>query len=356
MLKLVAPNKAITITSHVLPPRTNLSITLPSRDIITDNYASEIIDPTIANKFMPDVGNLGYEIEDFQYYTWRITGWSGLEKRITSPEFAVGCWKWRILLFPLGNEYRNSEDNVSIYLDFADPKGAPAGWHSCVQFALLLWNPEDQTSYVSHTVHHRFTAEEPDWGFSRFYALHELFAPSENRTRPLIENDACNITVFVRIIKDPTGVLWNYFINEEIKAEESHLYLSTKIVTPDIFARHKWFDLDNFIDWQYPLSDVPQIMVKKSETYSNFKDLAAKHLGYPAEQIRFWTFCDRVNKTIRPDTPIINNFFGMTMEEINTKIASGHSELKLFLEMAKPINGKVVAFSKQSNRVPTSKK
>ncbi|CAG8857399.1 30138_t:CDS:2, partial [Gigaspora margarita] len=46
---------------------------------ITDNYASEI-DPTIVNEVMPDPG---YEIEDFQYYTWRITGWSGLEKRIT---------------------------------------------------------------------------------------------------------------------------------------------------------------------------------------------------------------------------------------------------------------------------------
>ncbi|RIB11625.1 TRAF-like protein [Gigaspora rosea] len=327
MLKPVAPNKAITITSHVLPSRTNLSTTLPSRDIISDNYASEIIDPTIANKFMPDDGNLGYEIEDFQYYTWRITGWNGLEKRITSPEFAVGGWKWRILLFPLGNEYRNSEDNVSIYLDFADPKGAPAGWHSCVQFALLLWNPEDQTSNVSHTAHHRFTAEESDWGFTRFYNLHKLFAPSENLTRPLIENDACNITAFVRILRIQL------------------------IVTPDIFARYKWFDLANSIDWQYPLFDVPQFMVRKSETYNNFKDLAAKHLGYPAEQIRFWIFCDRANKTMRPDTPIPNNFFSITMEEIHTKMAIRHDELKLFLEVAKPINGKVVAFNKQSSNI-----
>ncbi|RIB14835.1 hypothetical protein C2G38_2193960 [Gigaspora rosea] len=197
MLKLVIPNKAITITSHVLPPRTNLSTTLPSRDSITDNYASEI-DRTIANKVMPD---LGYEIEDFQYYTWRITGWSGLEKRITSPEFEAGGWKWRILLFPLGNGTKNS-GNVSIYLDFADPEGAPAGWHSCVQFALRLWNPEDQTSYVSYNANHCFTTEEPDWGFNQFYNLPKLFAPSGKRTRPLIENDACNITAFVRIIKE----------------------------------------------------------------------------------------------------------------------------------------------------------
>ncbi|RIB23989.1 ICP0-binding domain of ubiquitin-specific protease 7-domain-containing protein [Gigaspora rosea] len=265
MLKLVTPNKAINITSLVLPPRTNLSTTLPSQDNITDNYAS-VIDPTIANKVMPDPG---YEIEDFQYYTWRITG----------------------------NGYKNS-DNVSIYLDFADSKGAPVGWHSCVQFSLFLWNPEDPASYVYHNSHHRFTAEESNCGFTKFQALHKLFAPSENRTRPLIENNACNITAFVRIIKDPTGILWHYFTKKEEIAEKRHLYLSTKIVTPDTFARHKGFDHANFDNQQYPLSDVPQFMVLKSETYGNFKDLAAKHLGYPAEQIRFWTFCSRVNKTV----------------------------------------------------------
>ncbi|CAG8491668.1 11950_t:CDS:2, partial [Dentiscutata heterogama] len=98
----------------------------------------------IANNIMPD---LGYEIEDFQYHTWQITCWSGLEKRITGPEFETGGWKWRILLFPSGN---NIPDFASIYLEFADPKGAPTYWHSCAQFALFLWNPGDPTCFASH--------------------------------------------------------------------------------------------------------------------------------------------------------------------------------------------------------------
>uniref|UniRef100_U9UKW1 MATH domain-containing protein n=1 Tax=Rhizophagus irregularis (strain DAOM 181602 / DAOM 197198 / MUCL 43194) TaxID=747089 RepID=U9UKW1_RHIID len=101
----------------------------------------------MANKIMPD---LGYEIEDFKYNTWRVTNWRHLEKRITGPEFEAGNWKWRILLFPSGN---NNQDTVSIYLDFVDPKGAPAGWHSCVQFALVLWNPEDPTQYIYHRMY-----------------------------------------------------------------------------------------------------------------------------------------------------------------------------------------------------------
>ncbi|PKY57367.1 hypothetical protein RhiirA4_478376, partial [Rhizophagus irregularis] len=72
---------------------------------------------TMANKIMPD---LGYEIEDFKYNTWHVTNWRNLEKRITGPEFEAGNWKCN-----------NNQEAVSIYLDFVDPKGAPAGWHSC---------------------------------------------------------------------------------------------------------------------------------------------------------------------------------------------------------------------------------
>ncbi|CAB5376644.1 unnamed protein product [Rhizophagus irregularis] len=160
---------------------------------------------TMANNIMPD---LGQEIEDFKYNTWHVTNWRNLEERITGPEFEAGNWKWRILLFPFGN---NNQDVVSIYLDFADMR-APEGWHSCVQFALVLWNPEDPTQYIYHHAHHRFTAEESDWGFTRFYCLRRLLTPYGSRTRAIIENDSANITAFVRVFKDPTGVLWHNFI------------------------------------------------------------------------------------------------------------------------------------------------
>ncbi|CAG8794004.1 15947_t:CDS:10 [Gigaspora margarita] len=276
--------------------------------------------PTIANEVMPD---LGYEIKDFQYYTWRITGWSGLEKRITSPEFETSGWKW-------------NTDVVSIYLDFADPEGAPVGWCSYVQFALLLWNPEDPTSYVSNNAHHRFTAKEPDWGFTRFYPLHKLFAPSENRTRPLIENNACNITAFICIVKDPTDVIWHDFKNEEIKAEESHLYLSAKHFR---FSTLNSPSDTNFDDRRYPLTAIPQLKVLKSETYRNFKRMAAKRFGYSSEQIRFWVFINRQNKTVRPKILLTDNFLDMTIEKIYTTKAAKQNELKFFLEAVdKPAN------------------
>ncbi|PKY58830.1 cysteine proteinase [Rhizophagus irregularis] len=176
-------------------------------------------------EIMPE---LGYEIEEFNYNTWHIKNWQHLDKSITGPEFEVGGWKWRILLFPFGN---NNQDTVSIYLDFVDPKGAPAGWHSCVQFALVLCNSEDPTQFIWHQTHHRFTAEESDWGFTRFYELNKLFYPCENRTRAIIENYSANITAIVRVFKDPTGVLWHNFINYDSKKVTGYVGLKNQGAT-----------------------------------------------------------------------------------------------------------------------------
>lgn len=57
--------------------------------------------------------------------------------------------------------------------------------------------------------HHRFTPEEQDWGFTRFVDLKKLFSIDPVKGRPIIENDETLVTAFVRVLKDPTGVLWH---------------------------------------------------------------------------------------------------------------------------------------------------
>jgi ubiquitin carboxyl-terminal hydrolase 7 len=59
---------------------------------------------------------------------------------------------------------------------------------------------------------HRFTPEESDWGFTRFAEQRKLFSVAwGERERPLVINGA-NMTAYVRIVKDETGVLWHNFI------------------------------------------------------------------------------------------------------------------------------------------------
>jgi hypothetical protein len=59
---------------------------------------------------------------------------------------------------------------------------------------------------------HRFNAEEADWGFTRFCELRRLFSIQwEGRGVPLVQNDEAKVTAYVRVVKDPTGVLWHSF-------------------------------------------------------------------------------------------------------------------------------------------------
>lgn len=37
---------------------------------------------------------------------------------------------------------------VSVYLDYANPKAAPEGWHACAQFALAISNPNDPSVFT----------------------------------------------------------------------------------------------------------------------------------------------------------------------------------------------------------------
>lgn len=59
---------------------------------------------------------------------------------------------------------------------------------------------------------HRFTADEGDWGFTRFYDLRSLFSDAwEGKGVPLVQDEEAKITAYVRVVKDPTGVLWHNF-------------------------------------------------------------------------------------------------------------------------------------------------
>ncbi|TDL15584.1 cysteine proteinase [Rickenella mellea] len=175
-----------------------------------------------AAKHMPE---LGHDVEDTKVYTWKLKNWTKLNKIVRSREFECGGHKWRILLFPFGNTVAapNSNVSVSVFLDYADPNRTPDGWHACAQFALVTSNPHDPTIYTESHSHHRFTSEQPDWGFIRFSALQNLFSVKEGHTRPTIEGESADITVFVRVLKDPTGVLWHNFVNYDSKKETGYV-------------------------------------------------------------------------------------------------------------------------------------
>ena len=78
------------------------------------------------------------------------------------PDLLPPVYDRRILLFPFGNSNAPPNDTVSVYLDYADPKRAPEGWHACAHFALVISNPHDPTIYtVSRTSNFNYTFSIP---------------------------------------------------------------------------------------------------------------------------------------------------------------------------------------------------
>ncbi|KAJ5947605.1 Ubiquitin carboxyl-terminal hydrolase 21 [Penicillium verhagenii] len=156
------------------------------------------------------------EAEEETHNVWHIKDWRKSERKLHGPVFNCGGSPWRILFFPYGNH----SEHASFYLEHAWEGEPPQNWYACVQFALVLSNVKDPSIHVSHVATHRFTADEGDWGFTRFYDIRTLFnEPWEGKGVPLVQDDEAIITAYVRVVKDPTGVLWHSFQNYDSKKE-----------------------------------------------------------------------------------------------------------------------------------------
>ncbi|KAK5166488.1 ubiquitin-specific protease ubp15 [Saxophila tyrrhenica] len=168
------------------------------------------------DRFLPALPE--YETEAETFHTWDIQNWRNLPKRTHGPTFHCAGHPWRILFFPAGNA---ASESVSFYLEQGfDEEKPPDDWYACAQFMLVLHNPNDPSIYIHHEAHHRFTVDEGDWGFTRFADKNRIFAAKfDGHDRPMIENDCARVTAYVRVLKDPTGVLWHNFVNYDSKKE-----------------------------------------------------------------------------------------------------------------------------------------
>ncbi|KTW29759.1 hypothetical protein T552_00966 [Pneumocystis carinii B80] len=179
----------------------------------------------MAGKLLPILPDL--ETISETYFTWHVESWQGLGRKAYSPEFVNGNFNWRILVFPYGN-YQS--DQFSIYLE-CQPLDRSANWYCCAQFCIVMWNKNDPSVWTHHYATHRFIPEESDWGFSRFYDLRKLMMRFEDRNHSIIENDETSITVYLRIVKDSTGILWHSFINYNSRKETGYVGLKNQGAT-----------------------------------------------------------------------------------------------------------------------------
>ncbi|KAG8650978.1 hypothetical protein MANES_07G083000v8 [Manihot esculenta] len=125
-------------------------------------------------------------------FTWTIDNFSRLNtKKLYSDIFVVGGYKWRILIFPKGNNV----DHLSMYLDVADSATLPYGWSRYAQFSLSVVNQIHQKYSIRKDTQHQFNARESDWGFTSFMPLGELYDPG----RGYLVNDTCVVEADVAV-------------------------------------------------------------------------------------------------------------------------------------------------------------
>ncbi|RGB42725.1 ICP0-binding domain of ubiquitin-specific protease 7-domain-containing protein [Rhizophagus diaphanus] len=107
--------------------------------------------------------------------------------------------------------------------------------------------------------------------------------------------------------------------------------LTVEVVSAEKFKNYQGFDLANF-DHHSLFFDVYTYKIQKTKTYDVFKKDISQIFNIPSKQIRFWVLVKRINKTIRPDTPIPESYFNKSMEEIRAKMTPLQNKLRLYME------------------------
>ncbi|XP_044503709.1 ubiquitin C-terminal hydrolase 12 isoform X2 [Mangifera indica] len=160
-------------------------------------------------------------------FTWTIENFTRLNiKRHYSDVFVVGGFKWRILMFPKGNNV----DYLSMYLDVADSSTLPYGWNRFAQFSLAVVNQVHSGYSIRKDTQHQFNARESDWGFTSFMPLCDLYDPS----RGYLVND--NVVVEAEVAVRKVLDYWSYDSKKEtgyvgLKNQGATCYMNSLLQT-----------------------------------------------------------------------------------------------------------------------------
>ncbi|KAL0390709.1 UNVERIFIED_CONTAM: Ubiquitin carboxyl-terminal hydrolase 12 [Sesamum calycinum] len=199
-------------------------------------------------------------------FTWRVENFSRLNvKKLYSGVYELGDYKWRILIFPKGN----NADYLSMYLDVGDSATLPYGWSRYAHFSLAVVNQVHSKYSVRKETQHQFNARENDWGFTSFMPLGELYDPSKG----YLVNDTCVVEAEVAVYKamDP----WLYDSKKEtgfvgLKNQGATCYMNSLLQT---LYHIPYFRKSLFYKLQYSDNSVATKELTKSfgwDTYDAF--------------------------------------------------------------------------------------
>ncbi|EPX73668.1 ubiquitin carboxy terminal hydrolase Ubp22 [Schizosaccharomyces octosporus yFS286] len=172
-----------------------------------------------------------YEGVAFGGYSWEIENWHELDSRASSSIFEVSGRQFRIVYFPQG--ILPSSGYASLFLEYIPSKidKESQDYGVCCQFALIISNVKNPSLRVASSAHCRYSPEIQDWGFTQFAETKRLLSRNSPVAPPIVEDGALRINAFVRILDDPTGVLWHSFNNYDSKSKTGYVGLKNQGAT-----------------------------------------------------------------------------------------------------------------------------
>ncbi|XP_042511240.1 ubiquitin C-terminal hydrolase 12 isoform X5 [Macadamia integrifolia] len=217
MYKIISPSQSLNLISE------DEEMLVPHSDFADGPQPMEVAQAETAST----VENQPVEDPPSSRFTWTIENFTRLNaKKHYSDVFFVGGFKWRVLIFPKGNNV----DHLSMYLDVADSVNLPYGWSRYAQFSLAVINQIHNKYTVRKDTQHQFNARESDWGFTSFMPLSELYDPG----RGYLVNDTVIVEaeVAVRRVVD----YWTYDSKKEtgyvgLKNQGATCYMNSLLQT-----------------------------------------------------------------------------------------------------------------------------
>jgi len=124
----------------------------PQQDVVEGPQPMEESASTVENQLMPDPST--------SRFTWSIENFFKRNvRKHYSDDFVVGGYKWRVLVFPRGN----NTDHLSMYLDVADSHLLPPGWSRYAQFSLAVVNQLDSKMSIRKGISCYLSLARPDY-------------------------------------------------------------------------------------------------------------------------------------------------------------------------------------------------
>jgi ubiquitin carboxyl-terminal hydrolase 7 len=120
--------------------------------------------------------------------------------------------------------------------------------------------------------------------------------------------------------------------------DEAHLFIGVKVITQETFKHHSGTDLTAFDSNPETAPAAPRFYKERRITPTHqIVSKIADDIGVPAKQVRLWVMVNRQNKTIRPDTPVMD--LRPSVEETFQRAAIQRDpSLRVWAEVAEEVN------------------